>query len=703
MIPLSDKDLQQKRGTNRILFCLICILINVLGSFCASRLGLSLYFDSVGTILAAAVGGIVPGVITGFFTNLIKGFWDLSSVYYIPINVLLAFVTAFFVRRGWLRRLPHMLAVLLCLAFVGGVIGSVLTWFLNGSVYTGSAFALRLLGSGASPFLTQIVSDFLLDLADKFFSLLLVILILRLLPKSLVDSFEQDRVTLLAQENTVRKLSLRTKVMLLISGVMLIVAIAVTGITLSLFRGSIMKENANLAYSAARIAVASIDGDRVPEYLEKGEAAEGYGETEKTLSRIVESSDEIDYVYVYQIREDGCHVVFDPDTAAGPGSDPGELIEFDEAFMDVVPTLLKGGNIDPIISNEKFGWLLSVYLPVFDSNGQCQCYVGVDISMPRLRATERVFQVEMISLFLGFSLLVAVLSLWVADKRVIRPINSIAAAAAAFARRSENAHREGLAGIEALQINTGDEIENLYHAIASTTKEVVENISDIQKKNEQITRLQSGLIMVLADMVESRDKCTGNHVRNTAAYVHLILSKMRERGEHPELLTDEYIEDVVSSAPLHDVGKIQVPDALLNKPGKLTEEEFAVMKQHTVAGGEIIDSAIELVAGDSHYLNEAKKLTLYHHERWDGKGYPYGLKGEEIPLSARVMAVADVYDALVSKRSYKEGFPVEKALSIIREESGTHFDPAVVNAFLECQEEARAIAEAANIKNEREY
>ena len=182
-----------------------------------------------------------------------------------------------------------------------------------------------------------------------------------------------------------RKLSLRTEVMILISGLMLVVAIAVTGITLSLFRGSIMEENAKLAYSAARIAVSSIDADRVPEYLEKGETAEGYRETEQILSRIVESSDNIDYVYVYQIREDGCHVVFDPDTAAGPGSDPGELIEFDDAFMDVVPTLLKGGDIDPIISNEKFGWLLSVYVPVFDSNGQCQCYVGVYISMPRLR------------------------------------------------------------------------------------------------------------------------------------------------------------------------------------------------------------------------------------------------------------------------------------------------------------------------------
>ena len=210
--------------------------------------------------------------------------------------------------------------------------------------------------------------------------------------------------------------------------------------------------------------------------------------------------------------------------------------------------------------------------------------------------------------------------------------------------------------------------------------------------------------MVLADMVESRDKCTGNHVRNTAAYVQLILNRMRQDGIYADQLSDEYIEEVVSSAPLHDVGKIKVSDTLLNKPGKLSEEEFSLMKQHTVVGGEIIDSAIEQVADDStSYLNEAKNLTLYHHERWDGKGYPFGLKGEAIPLSARVMAVADVFDALVSRRSYKDGFPFEKAISIIREEAGTHFDPEIVRAFLECQDEARAISEAANIKSKSEY
>ena len=140
-------------------------------------------------------------------------------------------------------------------------------------------------------------------------------------------------------------------------------------------------------------------------------------------------------------------------------------------------------------------------------------------------------------------------------------------------------------------------------------------------------------------------------------------------------------------------GKIMVSDVILNKPGKLTDEEFAIMKSHTTAGCKVIESAMSLVS-DSGYLKEAKNLATYHHERWDGKGYPSGKAGEDIPLSARVMAVADVFDALVSKRSYKEPFPFEKAMDIIREGAGTQFDPEVAQIFIDAADEVREITKA---------
>jgi response regulator RpfG family c-di-GMP phosphodiesterase len=248
--------------------------------------------------------------------------------------------------------------------------------------------------------------------------------------------------------------------------------------------------------------------------------------------------------------------------------------------------------------------------------------------------------------------------------------------------------------IKALNIFTGDEIENLYKAVVKMTDDMVRYIAHVQHQNEKISKLQNGLIMVLADMVESRDQCTGDHVRKTAAYTGIIMRQLRKDGVYTDQLTDAFMQDVENSAPLHDVGKIQVPDAILNKPGKLTDDEFEIMKTHTTAGFDVITRAMDTVSEDSHYLAEARNLAHYHHEKWNGKGYPDGLQGEDIPLSARVMAVADVFDALVSKRPYKDGFPFEKAMDIIKESSGTHFDPNVVKAFVEASDEVYAVMQS---------
>ena len=246
--------------------------------------------------------------------------------------------------------------------------------------------------------------------------------------------------------------------------------------------------------------------------------------------------------------------------------------------------------------------------------------------------------------------------------------------------------------LDALNIRTGDEIETLYEEYKTAARNTVRYIEETQRKSEQLAKMQNGLILVLADMVESRDQCTGDHVFKTAAYTEIILRQMQKDGFYAEQLSEEYIDEVVRSAPLHDVGKIAVSDVILNKPGRLTDEEFRIMQSHTTEGGKIIEKAMALVDEDSGYLNEAKNLALYHHEKWNGKGYPTGLKEEEIPLSARVMAVADVFDALVSRRSYKEPFTIEKALEIIRTDAGTHFDPLVAQAFLNAEDEVRRVA-----------
>ena len=199
--------------------------------------------------------------------------------------------------------------------------------------------------------------------------------------------------------------------------------------------------------------------------------------------------------------------------------------------------------------------------------------------------------------------------------------------------------------------------------------------------HKKIVGMQSGMITLMADIVENRDDNTGGHIKRTARYVEGIAKELKKRGVYKDILTDEYIKNLVVAAPLHDIGKIHIPDSILNKPGRLTEEEFDIMKTHSTAGQNLLNHAKEEL-GEYGYLTIAVEMATYHHEWWDGSGYPYGVSGNDIPLCARIMAVADVFDALISKRIYKDAMPLEKAYAIIREESGTHFEPVIVEAFL---------------------
>lgn len=246
---------------------------------------------------------------------------------------------------------------------------------------------------------------------------------------------------------------------------------------------------------------------------------------------------------------------------------------------------------------------------------------------------------------------------------------------------AEEAHMQAAAGAYAHRLTSFIGISSIAAFIMTVT--IIALIMQGNKRSfyhERVSSMQSGMITFLAEVVENRDDNTGGHIRRTAKFVECIARELKRKGIYSDILTDRYLNDMVVAAPLHDIGKIHIPDAVLNKPGKLTQEEFEIMKTHTTAGEELLIHAREEL-GESSYLNTAVEMAAYHHEWWNGKGYPYGICGEEIPLCARIMAVADVFDALTSKRCYKNAMPLEKAYAIIREESGTHFDPAVVEAF----------------------
>lgn len=222
--------------------------------------------------------------------------------------------------------------------------------------------------------------------------------------------------------------------------------------------------------------------------------------------------------------------------------------------------------------------------------------------------------------------------------------------------------------------------------------DIIEKTDEIKEQNKKIIYIQEQTIYGMANLIESRDSDTGEHVKRTSLYAELLGKAAKEAGYHKEIITDGYIEILKKAAPMHDIGKIVVSDSILKKPGKLTEEEFKKIQNHTIAGEKIIREVLSGIESED-YVKIAADIAVSHHERWDGNGYPYKLKGEEIPLEARIMAIADVFDALVSPRCYKDPFSTDEAFEIISLSRGTHFDPVLTDLFISKKDEVIKIFE----------
>ncbi len=684
------------------------VLVNFILPRAVSAMGLPLYLDNVGTLAAAVLGGYLPGIVVGYLNNIINMRGNPGNAYYVVLSTMIAACGTYFGRKGYYKKFSKALLTIPVYAFIGGVFGSILTYLLYGfgmGEGISSSFARGLLDKGImSVFWAQMTSDVIIDIIDKAITVVLAYIIIKLIPDKLKPGLwltgwrqaplTDDAISDAKRHSITRSFSLRGKILAIISIIMFCVAVVTTFISYLLFQSFAMRQYTYSCTSAAKLAANLINPKKVEEYASvgKGQSSSDYVVIKNKLEGIREGNPDIEYIYVYKFLEDGVEVIFDLDTPEVPGVSPGSVIELEEYLVPYKDKLVAGEPIEPLLDDTQYGQLLTVFEPVYDAFGNCVCYAAADIKVEDIKLSTLNYMTKVFSLFMGFYVFILALCIWLVDYHLIYPITAMTVSARKFAYDSEEAREISVERLQHLDISTGDEIENLYDSLSKTIAETVGYIEDVEAKGEEIAHMQNGLIYVLADMVESRDKNTGDHVRKTAAYVRLILEKMKERGIYADKLTDEYMADVANSAPLHDVGKIMVSDTILNKAGKLTDEEFAIMKGHTTAGSKVIASAMSLVS-DSGYLKEAKNLANYHHERWDGKGYPSGLSGEDIPLSARVMAVADVFDALVSRRSYKEPFTFEKAMSIIEEGAGTQFDPEIAKLFVESAEDVRAITE----------
>ena len=411
--------------------------------------------------------------------------------------------------------------------------------------------------------------------------------------------------------------------MTLMMVVLLIAAFAASIFVSSvLFNRSTREYRQEILNKSAKLASEHIDADRINVWLENG-ADDSYIETAKMLQSICNNTPYVQYLYVYQIRTDGCHVVFDLETNADEldqydeipevSTDGiGEFVEFEDSFYDLVPTLLEGGQIDIIESKGAYGWLLTKYEPLFDSAGKCVAYVGVDLSMLGVKDYDQTFLKWMaaISTLFLLVLLLAGYQYFI------------------YARKADDYNES-----ERRRIQQNSSFEQIANAMAGA--------------------------------IDAKDGYTKGHSRRVAEYSMKIA---KELGK-----SDDKCEQVYFAALLHDVGMIVVPPEILTKNGRLTDEEFECIKEHPVAGGDILSDV------QSTWLSTGAK---YHHERYDGKGYPEGLKGTDIPEVARIIAVADAYDAMTSDRSYRKALPQQAVREELVRGTGTQFDPGFAKIMI---------------------
>ena len=672
------------------------LLLNIVPAKLALYFELPVFLDSIGTILVAMLGGTLPAVIVGFFSNAFNGLSDITTLYYGIISILIGVAATLFQQRKFFVSIPKIILSVFVFALLGGGLGSILTYFLYGYDFgegISAPFATAIYSNlGWTKFFSQLTADFAIDIIDKAIVVAAAIISYRFINEHYKRLFSKAFLfePYIDPHHRLFKRSLLRKVVfiVIVAEILLGALASITGFIL--YKQVSIGKFTDIAHGLTEAASVVIDAERVDEFIAQGRAAPGYRDIEKRLYKIREGFPQAQYLYVYKILEDGCHVVFDLISKDGePGSEPGEVVTFDPSFKPYLPNLFKGEAIEPIISDDQYGWLLTVYKPLQNKEGKTVAYVAADISMGEIVYDQAKFFIKLLSMFFGLSIIIMSIVLELANRGIVHPLNRMSSAAIHFAYNLEQGRESSLTELDTLNIHTSDEIEHLYKAINKMGHDSVDFIHRFEEAADRISKMQDEIIINFAEMVEARDTSTGNHIKKTAFYVEAIARELQREGKLPNILNDAYIAKLKRSAPLHDIGKISVSDLILNKPGKLTDEEFSIMKSHTTEGYKILSKIVDNTNDslDDDYLKESIEMAHYHHEKWDGTGYPTGIKGEAIPISARIMAVADVFDALVAERIYKKPFTYEKAMSIITEGSGKHFDPMVVDAFCKISEQ----------------
>ena len=495
------------------LVCFNALLLNLVGSFVTHHFDMTIYLDTCGTIFIAALGGYVPGIAVGFFTNLITSIFEPQQMYFCTVNILVAAYAAYFARKGFFKSLGKVLMLILPLALVSSISAFMIYNLLNTTNFfqTVTKFHLN--------FLTNLVGEFL----DKGLSLTVAFVLLKSIPKSTVAAFKlvgkrQAPLTDEMQQAIDRKnylsSSLRTKTLTILMVSSLFVSFSLSFISYLLFRDAAISDRVKTVDSMVAVILNELNANHIDEYIKLGRSYEEYRDIEEKLYAIKNSNTRIQCIYIYRIEEDGCHVVFDLDSAIERADNPGQVVPLDYAAEPYRDDLLAGRPIPPIFSDDEYGKLLTMFKPLYDHNGKCQCYAVVDFSLEVLADHMRSFTIKLLALFTGCFIFIFVVGLWFIENNIILPVNSMAYCARNFAYDNPDARRKHFDRIKGLKISTGDEIENLYSALIRMTDNISLYLENLQIEKVRVENMK--LQVFAMDELAHKDSLTG--IKNKAAY-----------------------------------------------------------------------------------------------------------------------------------------------------------------------------------------
>ena len=489
-----------------ILICVAGIILNMIGSLIAKYFHLPRYLDTFGTVFIAAVGGYVPGIAVGFFTNLAGNIFSQDEMYFGLVSISIAVITTFMYQRGYYKTFQRILLTIPFTVFITAFCGTV----IEELIYISVPF------ESIDKFWLHYRADFFREFPDKGSAILLAFFMLKIFPDDLKKIFlnvgikqaplSSEMRQKLKQRNKFHH-SLRTKMIFTLIAITVLVATAISAISYTVYQKSAIEDRKRIADGIISMVVSEINPNRVDEYLELGHSAEGYNDIERNLYRIRASNSDIKFIYVYKIMDDGCHVVFDLDTSTIEGSEPGEIQEFDESFEALLPDLLAGRPIPPIITDDTYGYLLTIYKPVYDNVGKCVCYAGIDFSMNDIFDYGRAFISKVIALFSGALIFIFVLVLTFIEHNIIFPVNTMAYCARNFAYDSDEAREKNIERIKSLEIRTNDEIENLYSAFVKMTADSMHYFNNFRKAKIEVAVMEE---------LAHKDALTG--IKNKTAY-----------------------------------------------------------------------------------------------------------------------------------------------------------------------------------------